>query len=493
MSTTAPTQRTKASFVADSLAIGMLVMLAMTVIQRGLGFARGIWFCRVMDDASVGAWGMAHDFIAMATPIVLLGMPGCLPRYAETYRERGQLQSLVRRLAIATIVLAALFVVTLFAVPSMYAWLVFLDSDKTALVYGIGLAILVVVVFNFIRELVGSLRQVRVVSVMQFVQSVAFTLLGIAWLALGGSLVGLIHCFSIATAIAIIPGAMTLQNGWSGLSRCTESFDSNAMWRRILPFAITLWSMNLLTNVFAMSDRYMILHWLPGSDAAAQSAIGQYHSGRIFPLLLMSLAAMVGSTLLPYLSADWEQNRRTHVCLRMRQILFLTAAVFSAGAAVILLFAPWIFGTLLQGRYDAGLSLMPMAFVFSIWVALATIGENYLWVVERGKLAALAMGCGLVANIALNLWLIPIWGLHGAVVATMLANLVVLLGTWWGMHHHGYRLDATALYATLLPATLLAGPWATLISVTACVAINRQVHDWIGEAWDMFQSRLNRA
>ncbi len=489
---TAPCHRTKSSFAADSLAIGILVMLAMTLVGRGLGFVRGIWFCRVLDDASVGVWGMAHDFLGMVTPIVLLGMPGCLPRYAEMYREQGHLPALVRRLTGVTIVFGGLFFFALLLFPAHFGWLVFLDSDKTSLVHSLSLAFLVVVAFNFIRELVSSLRQVRVVSLMQFVQSVAFTVLGIGWLTVSRSVAGLIYAFTFATLLAIIPGLMRLRDGWAGLPPSDQPFDANGMWRRVLPFAIALWSMNLLTNLFSLSDRYMILHWLPGPESSAQSAVGQYHSGRIFPVLLMSLAAMVGSILLPYLSADWENGRRSQVCMRMRQILFGVAAIFSSAAAVVLLFSPWIFGTLLQGRYEAGLELMPMAFVFSIWVALATIGENYLWVVERGKLAALAMGVGLAANVLMNLLLIPIWGLHGAVVATTLANFVMLLGTWWGMSWHGYRLDETAIYATLLPATLLAGPWATLISVTACTAINPQARGWCVDGWQTVRARFSR-
>ncbi|MEM8669713.1 MAG: oligosaccharide flippase family protein [Planctomycetota bacterium] len=479
MSTTS--QKTKTGFVADSLAVGVLVMFAMTVIQRGLGFLRGIWFCRVLDDTSVGAWSMAYDFIEMMTPILLLGLPGCLPRYAEAFREQGHLPSLVRRLGIATAILAGVCLLALTSFPSLFAWLVFLDVQQTSMIQAMAIAILIVVVFNFVRELVSSLRQVRVVSQMQFLQSVGFTIASVSWLATDGSLTGLVYCFSLATIIALLPGVLVLRAGWSGLPDSSHPFDARAMWRRVLPFAITLWSMNLLNNAFALSDRYMILHWLPGTDAEAQAAIGQYHSGRIFPMLLASLAAMLGSILLPYLSADWEKQRRESVTLRLRQILFALSLVFSVVAASLLILSPWIFGTLLQGRYAAGLSLMPMAFVFCIWVALATVGENYLWVLERGKLATLAMGVGLAANIGLNLLLLPIWGLHGAVVATLLANFVMLCGTWWGMHRHGYPFDETALYATVLPLTLLVGPWVTLVSAITIIASNPQVRAWLAD------------
>ena len=47
------------SFAADSLAMGVVVMLAMTIIQRFVGFFRSIWICRILDDNEVGQWAMA--------------------------------------------------------------------------------------------------------------------------------------------------------------------------------------------------------------------------------------------------------------------------------------------------------------------------------------------------------------------------------------------------------------------------------------------------
>jgi O-antigen/teichoic acid export membrane protein len=254
------------------------------------------------------------------------------------------------------------------------------------------------------------------------------------------------------------------------------------MWRRLLPYAAALWAMNLLTNVFALSDRYMILHLLPATEFDGQAAVGQYHSARIIPMLMMSLATMVSGVLMPYLSADWEAGRRDAVRQRIRRILFGVSATFTAGAGAAMLIAPWFFAEFLENRYSDGLSLLPMAFVFSIWVALATIGQDYLWVAERGKLVAIAIGTGLVVNVILNLFLLPVWGLHGAVVATLVANGIVLLGLWLAMAHHGYPVDQTTFYVTILPATILAGPWAAIICVLVSSLGSAEARHWLVDA-----------
>ena len=468
---------------------GMVVMLMLTVVQRGVGFVRGVWFCRLLDDAVLGQWAMAQGFITLVTPMMLFGIPGCLPRFVEHYRLRGQLGRFVGRIFVATSFCAAVFFLLMFFFPSLFGWVVFLEPQSNALIYCVGIAVISTITLNFVNDLVASLRLVRVVSIMQFIQGVTFTIAAVVWLQNGGGLIGLVLAFALANTLALIPGLLSLKCGWETSLDKAHEFDSQSMWQRLLPYAAAIWAMNLLGNTFELSDRYMLLHLTPGGDTAGQAAVGQYHSGRIFPTLMMSIAMMLGGVLMPYMTADWEAGRHEEVRSRLRRGLLAIAVVFTVGAAMTEVFSPFIFGVLLEGRYDDGLSVMPMAFVFTTWSALVMIGQNYLWVLERGKWIAAAMGIGLVFNIALNAILVPLWGLPGAVIATLASNLVVLLGLWACMHRSGYPLDQSVILCTLLPATLLAGCWTALFAALAVALINRDVQAAVTE---LIQRRLRR-
>ncbi|MEM9586857.1 MAG: oligosaccharide flippase family protein [Planctomycetota bacterium] len=473
------------AFRADSLAIGMAVMLAITVIQRAVGFFRGVWFCRLMDDDVLGQWSMAQTFLVLITPVMLLGIPGCLPRFVEHFRRREQLGGFVRRIVQATLVCTAVCLGAMVASPSSFGWIIFANPGATSLVHGVVLAVTSTIVFNFFNDLNSSLRQVKVVSLMQFAQSLLLTVLGIVHLSRGGQLSGLLVCYSVATLLAIAPGAWSIRRGWRRLPPQQSRLDTGAMWRRLLPYAFALWMMNLVGNLFEMSDRYMILHFMPGGSEAGQSAVGQYHSARIFPTLLLSLGTMVSGVLMPYLTADWEAGNRDAVRARLKQVVLGLSALFTLGAAVVVWIAPWMFDNLLQGRYSDGLVLMPMAVVFCIWTAIVTVGQDYLWVAEKGRSVAIALAVGLVVNLILNVWLMPTHGLAGAVIATLVANAVVMVGVWYLMMHHGYRLDIADVMAGLMPAALLLGPHVAVCSVLAALVstgqlttISHQVAGW---------------
>src|SRR5262245_13422339 len=91
----------------DSLAASVAILLIVSVVQRSVGFGRGILFCRWLAPEELGLWDMAFSFLLLAAPLVVLGLPGCFGRYLERYRQRGQLRVFLRRTATWTALLAA--------------------------------------------------------------------------------------------------------------------------------------------------------------------------------------------------------------------------------------------------------------------------------------------------------------------------------------------------------------------------------------------------
>ena len=85
------------SIAVDTLATSVMLMLVMTVLQRLVGFGRGIAFCRWLDPEQLGQWDVAFGFINLAAPLALLGLPGSFGRYFEYYRQRGQVRLFLRR------------------------------------------------------------------------------------------------------------------------------------------------------------------------------------------------------------------------------------------------------------------------------------------------------------------------------------------------------------------------------------------------------------
>ena len=487
------------AFAADALASGIAVMFAMTVIQRGLGFFRSIWFCRWMSDYDVGIFSIGYDFIVMMTPVVMLGIPGSLARYVQTYLNQGQLVGFLRRIAGLTLGLGVAMVIAMTVFPSAFSNLIYAlpfdgsvagTSNVPQLLAATAAGVAAIVIYNFTYELMAALRQVRVASWMQFAQSMLFSVLSLGYLAMGGGVVGVIFAFVIATVLTTLPAGWFLNRRIGRLQRPLRPFPGGTMWRRLAPYAASLWLMNFLTNIFCMSDRYMILHFMQGGIAEATAAVGQYHSARIIPLLLTSVATMISGVLVPYLAADWESGDRSAVIHRLRRTYAMLSVAFTIGGGLAIATAPWVFATLLENRYTEGLALMPAAMVFCTWASLAVVAQDYLWVAERGGWVAPAVGAGLAANIALTLWWLPSHGPAGAVYATVVANAVVLVTLWAIMARMDFTIDRTVVMTTVLPALILIGPAVAIAAGLVMCVMDVTTREFIETGWGTIRNRM---
>jgi O-antigen/teichoic acid export membrane protein len=459
-------------FVSDSIAAGVIFALVVTVGQRFIGFGRGILFCRLMTDQQLGQWSMAWSYLMLLAPLAVLGLPGCFGKFTEHFRTRGQLKTFVARISLISVVTTLLMSGTIIVIPEQFSWLLFRDPSQIVLVRCLGLALIAITASNFLSTLLESLRQVRVVTIMRFITGTMFAVVGAGLLLVwqDGASAATIG-FAISCCIGMLPAIWVLWRYRIGMFEGQDVLTHGAMWKRIAPFAIWLWVSNLLNNLLEVSDRYMLIHWSKLSPDLAQGTVGQYHSGRVVPLLLVSIAAMLAGVLLPYLSQSWESGDRTKVTRQLNWTLKLIAISFTFGGVLILWFSPLLFDWILQGRYNAGLAILPLTLVYCIWGSLMMLGQDYLWVAEKGKWAALATGAGLIINVGINMILIPVIGLNGAVIATAIGNATILVLIFAMNHRFGCKTDVGIWLCTLLPLTLVLPKHFAAIAIFAIVLI----------------------
>ena len=471
------TARKKRELVSDSIATGLIFALLLTVGQRVIGFGRGILFCQFMTDQELGQWSMVWSYLMLMAPLAVLGLPGCFGKYSEHYRQRGQLGAFIGRIAIISFAMTSTLALTVFFMPETFSWILFRDTENAYLVRLIAVGLVFVGASNFLSTLMESLRQVRVVTMMRFITGCSFAVVGVLLLFIfeaksAAATIG----FSAACLIGLVPAFWVLWNGRDSFSDEGDALTHSSMWKRIVPFAAWLWVSNMAHNLFEVADRYMLIHWSTGTAVEAQSAVGQYHSGRVIPLLLVGVASMLAGVLLPYLSEVWEKGRKDLAVRQLNWTIKLASICFTLGSIVLLLMAPILFDWILDGRYNDGLAVLPLTLVYCIWFGLHVIGQDYLWIAEKGKWATFATALGLVMNLGLNMLLIPIIGLFGAVLATALGNLLIVILLFALNHRFGCKTDFGIWLCAGIPLILIFGKSfaivAGLVLLVMCVATN---------------------
>lgn len=463
-------------------------MLVLNVVQRGVGFVRGLLFCRLLSEEALGQWSLAYSFLLLAAPLIVLGLPGSFGRYVEYYRQRGQLRSFLMRMSIVTALLAGTGVLVMALLGRPLTALAFGDPSLGRLMTLSLVALCTTTVFNYLAELLTALRQVRAVSWMHFVNSLSLTIVGLGLLTIWeASAEAVVVAFGISSLI----GIAAMAPWWCELraefrSDC-EQLDLHDVWRKLLPFAGWMWFTNLLANLADLVDRFMLMH-ASGLDVhTATALVGQYHSSRVVPVLLSSLALTIGAIALPHLSHAWEAGRKADVSAQMNLGLKLLSVLFTAGSMAVMWTSPILFDWVLAGKYDAGLVVLPWALLSCVWLSLVFFAQNYLWCAERSHQAAATIAVGLVLNGLFDFIALP-WGLAGVMAARCWATLAMLLVVLWFNHRLEMQLSRGLALATVLPLTVLLGPALGTVLVIGILVLDWRT-GWLFDAQEEPQLR----
>ena len=169
----------KSYFTPDTLAASVTILLVANLVQRSIGFGRGILFCRWLSPDELGTWDMAYSFLLLAAPVVVLGLPGSFGRYLERYRQRGQLRTFLRRATIWTIGLTVLACGLMIFEAPRFSDLIFGRPDATSIVVLLSLSLAAVILHHFLEALFAALRKFSIVSTMHFCQSMLFAVISL--------------------------------------------------------------------------------------------------------------------------------------------------------------------------------------------------------------------------------------------------------------------------------------------------------------------------
>lgn len=449
--------------VADTFARSVAWIALLLVIQRGIGFARSFYVCDMLTPAEVGLWDLSFSFLMALAPLAVLGIPGSFGRYIAVFETRGGLsrfrwQALTACLGLS---LAVAAVVIHWRVP-LARWILG-SAEHDGLMALLGCGVPVLVMFNFAISWYSGLRLNRLVFRIQFAQCVLFAALCalalIAWETSGTAVVGA-YLLSCLFGVLLAAGYATSESGDG--PRPTESH-ADRVWRKILPFAFWVWTSNALVNLFAVCDRFLIVNWIAESEVQVQALVGQYHSSRIIPLLLVTIGAMAGSMATPYLSKDWETENRDEVRRRLNMLVKSIGALCCVASAGALFVAPVLFQGLWEGKFAMGQSLLPWTLSYCGVAAMTLVAQKYFWVLERTWWSSLAMSVGILVNLGLGILLVGALGIQGVVTATWVAHLGVFcvvagLGRAAGMQWS----PGVWIIAALLAASAWSG-WISLV------------------------------
>lgn len=452
--------------VADSFSRSVLLISCLMVVQRGIGFLRSFYVCGTLSPADVGQWDLAFNFLMLAAPLAVLGIPGSFGRYLARYEKDGQQSRFLNQTVSACLALSLGVAVLVAVFRESVARFFFGNSADTELVTLLAIGLPAVVFFNFATSWFSGRRLNRFVFRIQFVQTLFFALLCVVLFQLFSA-----TAYSVTTAylLSCFIG-MLLAASYTFLAGRDDqdaepTTPTDPIWRNILPFAVWVWISNALANLFVVCDRLLLVNFHSAADLDVQALVGQYHTACIFPLLLMTIGEMAANTGMPYLSKDWESGDHKAVTDRMN-LMMKAIGLFCAVASVgILLVAPILFGQIWKDKFAMGEGLLPMTLCYCSLAAMATVAQKYFWCLEKTWIISVFLLIGLACNFILGIVLVGPYGIDGVVASTLISHAIVLAGILFISKRNQLQIDTGVFVIAAGLMTICLGKWIALLSL----------------------------
>ena len=391
-------------------------------VSAVLGFALNVLLLRVLGVDEYGTFALFSATMMLLAGFVHFGWSETLVRFGAKYRDRVEFEA-IRSHAFSRVVLGA-SALALVAVGAS-SWLCVQVYKRPEFVPYFQLGVFGAwssCLFTFFQNDRRAKQEMRAVVVWRVGSSLArLVVLSGAWILSWFSLQLAVWTYAFVPILFVLPALLReLKRHFRPMKYASvrpELADEMANYTgwMFLSMATT----HLIGNV----DSHIIAYFHPNTVLSSFTA-----AARLTLPIQIAVLAMT-TTLLPRLSASRDLSEIHLYVKRVTQFLIpLSAAILLAIwiAPPILI---WVSGP----KYEDISTLLRLQMT-TTWIILLTNPFGlilYAW--GRTRMLAMMNVAQLIVNVGLDLWWVPTWGAAGAIVSTLVVNLIGMVTIYIGV------------------------------------------------------------
>ena len=379
------------------------------IISRFLGALLSFYIARELGDDIFGQFTFAIAFTSFLNVFVDLGL--------SQLAVRDIAQDKSKTASYGTNILALQFLISGALTLLLAGLLVILPLDYTTKVITFFFGLGVIPLALNMQYILQAHERMEYMAIARVVGQVGYALLGfgiiyfardVIWLPLAQFTSALIWAIVAYYFIKKYIHFHWQKVDWSEIRRLA---------RLSAPFFVAALSVQIYYNMDSV-----LLMFMKGD-----SAVGIYNAGYKIVLLAILVAGFIVSAFFPLLSASWSQDKEVyrqtiHYMTRVMGLFAFPLAIGGALLAEPLLLFIYKLPVYLEATVSFQLLLtLPIIIFISMVIGHSLIAAGLQ------KQSTIGIVIGAVVNLILNLILIPTYGINGAAIATLAAELAVLI------------------------------------------------------------------
>jgi len=433
--------REDSASMRNRLMKGVSGLLSLRVAFGAMSFLLTVLLARMLGAQAFGTYSYALAWVMLLGAPAVLGLDQLLVREVAAYsvKSRWDLLRGILRAANGTVLLVSL---SLAAIAATVAW-VLRGRNPPELVntFWVGLLLIPLISLTRLRQatlqglhrvVFGSIPERLILPALFLATLVVFRVLRVPLTAPAAMSLNV-----AATGVAFVVGAWLLHRNLPAPVRQTAPAYERLLWARS---ALPILLFSGAGIVFAQTDT-LILGSLKGSGAVGLYGVADKSAELLSFVLVAQNAAFASTAASLHAQQDLGALQRlTTRIARLTLLMTLPLAILFIG------FGPWFLARFYGAAF---LPARPALTILSIGqlINVATGLNGMLLIMTRNERALLkAVAASAVANIGLNLLLVPGWGMSGAAIAN--TSSIILLNVIATVSLH----RKTAIHSTVLGA-----------------------------------------
>lgn len=367
----------------------------------------------LLDPESYGLLYFAISVLGIASFAGRLGIPKATARYVTEYHQNdpGQVPYLLKRTLLYLVALSAVVSLVIAVGSSFIAEL--LDEPALApfLVLG-GVYIVARVLSAYLRTIFQGFNRVSLSAAIQAIDGVGRSVFAIGFVLAGLGALGALAGYVVGYVLAAIFGLVALY--WLYFRRIDAADRvEEGLTRRVAEYSVPTTATEASVILDSKVDTVLV------GTLLSSTAVGYYTLAAQVAELAIAPAQSLGFTISPALGEQKAEDSIERASRIYETSLEHVLALYvPAGVGIVLVADPairTIFGEAYAGAIPALQVFGGLAIVRAVHKVTGS-GLDYLGL---ARIRAIARGTTAVANVGLNLVLIPIYGVVGAALATL--------------------------------------------------------------------------
>lgn len=406
----------KATLVARAIYMASSALL-MFVLSRYL-----------LEPDGYGALYWAIGVLTIVQLFADLGLSKSVARYISEYREPdpGQIPHLIKTVITAKIVLL-----------TVVGYVLLLFHEQIAIALGdpgaapfLAAGVLYLVVFSgstFSQVALQGFNHLGYSAIVQAVSGVGRFLFAVAFVLTGLSALGALFGYIVGYAIAAAVGLALLYYGFYTQYDTAEEYE-DGLARRLIEYSIPLTATRSANVIDKQIDIVLVGVFLN------PAAVAFYTLAKQITDFVLAPAESLGFTISPNFgeqkaAGQLEEARRIYeTSLTNILLLYIPAAV---GLAIV---AEPFLTMVIGNEYAGAVPVLQVLAGFVVLQAITNLTSDSLDYLGRARSRAVAKGGTAVANLGLNVLLIPTIGVVGAALATVATHSVYVAVNLYIVH-----------------------------------------------------------